>query len=372
VTPREWRTLLLVGLLYTAVVIPIGVHKGGDFTNELRQSERLLAGLPLYETNPGKGVWWPPFTAAGLVPFALLARWSLATSKACWAALNVFGLGASLVLARRWTAGWAPIVLAIAAVAKPLQSNFEHLNVTPILLGLIVAAAADFEERRDVRAGAWIGLAGAIKGFPALLLVYFAYRRRWKAVATGLALGGGLTIGAMLPYGPVGALHAVLDWLRISAQGTPPGSLGTQSLPGFAFFFHWPVAAVVALELASVVAAVAALRRRAGERDALYDLGLASLVAVLLSPVAWLYYYTLAFPAWVTLLRRPVPTAPWFRALVIAAAILTSGVLTFGLYPRFLWFVREVNYTWGGLALLAALVAYRVTEPRLAPQPTPT
>ncbi len=34
-TPRERRVLLAVGAVYAAVVIPIGVHKGGDFTQEL-------------------------------------------------------------------------------------------------------------------------------------------------------------------------------------------------------------------------------------------------------------------------------------------------------------------------------------------------
>jgi len=44
--------------------------------------------------------------------------------------------------------------------------------------------------------------------------------------------------------------------------------------------------------------------------------------------------------------------------------------LTFGLYPQFLWFIREANYTWGGLLLVAALVAYRVTQPQRTLQPT--
>src|SRR3989441_12872091 len=100
---------------------------------------------------------------------------------------------------------------SVAAVGKPLQSNFEHLNLTPMLLALVVAAAADLAGRRDGRAGVWIGLAGAIKGFPALLLLYLAYRRRWRGLAAGMAVGGALTVGAMLPDGPGGAGHAGLD-----------------------------------------------------------------------------------------------------------------------------------------------------------------
>ena len=165
-TPRERAWLIGIGVLYAAVVIPIGIHKGGDFTQELTRSERLLSGVPLYVENPRGGIWWPPFTALGLVPFALVARWSLALAKAGWAALNVVSLGWTVARARAWTTGWTPVVLALAAVGKPLQSNYEHLNLTPILLALIVATAADLEARHDGRAGWWIGLATAIKGFP--------------------------------------------------------------------------------------------------------------------------------------------------------------------------------------------------------------
>src|SRR6267154_1502439 len=79
-SPGAKRTLLVVTVLYAAAVIPIGIHKGSDFIQELRQSERLLHGLPLYVANPPRGIWWPPFTTLGLVPFALFARWSLALS----------------------------------------------------------------------------------------------------------------------------------------------------------------------------------------------------------------------------------------------------------------------------------------------------
>src|SRR3989441_674158 len=218
VTPRERRVLLAVGAVYAAVAIPIGIHKGGDFTQELRQTERLLHGLPLYTANPEKGIWWPPFTALGLVPFALVARWSLPLSKACWAALNVACLGWSVARARSWATGWSPVVLALAAVGKPLHSNFEYLNVTPILLALVVAAAADLEAGRESRAAAWIGLATAIKGFPALLLLYLAYSRRLRGVATGIAVAGGLTVGAMLSYGPVGAVRAGGGWPGLTRQ----------------------------------------------------------------------------------------------------------------------------------------------------------
>lgn len=366
-TTRERRWLLGVALLYAAIVIPIGIRKGGDFTQELGVSERLLHGLPPYPANPEGGIWWPPFTALALVPFALVARWSLALAKAGWSLLNVCCLAWAVVRARGWATGWVPVVVAVAAVAKPLQSNFEHLNLTPILLALIVAAAADLGARRDARAGAWLGLATAIKGFPALLLLYVALRRRWQALAVGLIMAGGLTLGAMLPYGAGGAVQAVLAWLHLTREGAILTRYGTQSLPGFAFFFGWPAALVGALEIACFAAVLVALRQPAASEATLSEVGLVTLLAVLVSPIAWLYYYTLAFPGWVTVLGRRGPRAPPRQALLIVAGVLTSGVLTFGLYPRFAWFVGDANYTWGGLALLALLVLERLRPPHGTP-----
>ena len=316
-TPRERRVLLAVGAIYAAVVIPIGIHKGGDFTQELEQSERLLHGLPLYEANPEKGIWWPPFTALGLVPFALVARSSLVVAKACWA----------LVLARRWTTGWRPIVLAVAAVGKPLQSNFEHLNITPILLGLIVATAAELEQRREPRVGGWLGLATAIKGFPALVFLHFLVRRRWRGLATSLAVAAGLTVAAMLPYGPVGAVESLARWLRLSQQGTTRGRMGMQSLADFAFFFKWPSAWIAVATGLCVCAVLLAL-------------------------------------------RRPARPEIWRSVLLCVAGMLTSGILTFGLYPSWLWFIGQANYTWGSLLLLAALVIDRVRRPQPVPSTT--
>src|SRR5690349_23481801 len=56
-TARERNTLLGLALVYAAVVIPVGIHRGGDLVQEILQSDRLLRGLPLYGQNPEKGVY---------------------------------------------------------------------------------------------------------------------------------------------------------------------------------------------------------------------------------------------------------------------------------------------------------------------------
>src|SRR5437879_12480101 len=84
-TNRQRAALVAVCALYAAVVIPIGIHKGGDFVQELRLSDRLITGAaPLYAHSPIKGAFWPPFTIFGLVPFALVARVSLRSRRPSW------------------------------------------------------------------------------------------------------------------------------------------------------------------------------------------------------------------------------------------------------------------------------------------------
>src|SRR2546428_13420586 len=106
-----------------------------------------------------------------------------------------------------------------------------------------------------------------------------------------------------------------------------------------------------------------ALRRTPRASDAADEVGLVTLLAVLVSPIAWLYYYALAWPAWISVLARPTLHATQGRhlrvATLIVAGILTSGVLTLGLYPPFLWFIPRANSTCGGLRLLTVRVAAR-------------
>ncbi|HEX4561488.1 MAG TPA: glycosyltransferase 87 family protein, partial [Gemmatimonadales bacterium] len=171
-TSRERNTLLGLAVVYAAVVIPIGIHRGGDLVGEILQSDRLLRGLPLYGEHPEKGAYWPPFALFALTPLALIGRWSMALAQAIWAVFNVWCVVWCLAYAgRRWS--WGVAVISLLAVAKPLQANFEHQNITVVLLYLVMLCHQMLERGGAARAGGWAGVATALKAFPGLLLVYF-------------------------------------------------------------------------------------------------------------------------------------------------------------------------------------------------------
>jgi len=369
-TPRARWTLVALALAWAALVIPVGTHKGGDFTPELAQSDRLLHRLPLYDANPPHGVWWPPFTALFLVPFALAARWaSLTLAKALWATLSAACVIWSVERAGR-TWGWVPALIGFAAVAAPIENSFQHLQLTTILLALVVAAALDSRGGRERRAGAWIGAATALKAFPALLLAYLATRHRWRALLVGTVVTVGLTVGAMLPYGPVGATTAVRDWLLLNGRATGVGGLHMQKLARLGYDLGGSFPVIIAAEAAIVAVVAYVLHRRGPLQDALADIGTVTLVAVLLSPIGWYYYFGLLFPAWVAVLRGPEVADPrlWRGALVLAG-VLTSGVLGQQFYPATFAFLAANNDALGGLLLLALLLLQRMAPPQTTPRP---
>ncbi|HEY6808145.1 MAG TPA: glycosyltransferase family 87 protein [Gemmatimonadales bacterium] len=369
-SPRERLWFVAACALYAAVVIPIGIHRGGDFVQELGQSERLLGGLPLYATNPEKGVFWPPFALGALVPFALVARASLALAQALWAACNVWCLGWSITaIGRRW--GWTPALLAVAAVAKPLQGNFEHQNITVVLLVLVVAATADLHDGRPTRAGIWIGVATALKAFPGLLLIYLLARRQWRAAGAGAVAAGALTLGAMARYGPSGAVTTAWRWLMVSRAAPIMQHFGTQPLGNALTGIGLDSPAVIAIELgvAALVAAAVLAPRRDDPAWAPYEVGLVTMLAVLITPIGWFYYHTLSVPAWAAAItHRPSPERRrWWLGALWAAGMLLSGVLTFDhLYPDSLSVVKRFNYVWGALVLLGALLSLTLIRPKHA------
>lgn len=359
-TGRERGLLLGLGALYAVVVVILRLGHTGDVAHEIALSDRLLRGEPLYGVTPQQGSLWPPFASLAMVPFALIARLSLPAAAAAWSVFGVACLVATLALARRW--GWQAALLALLATAMPVQTNFEHRNVNTVLLLLIVAGAVDLDAGRERRAGAWFGLAAALKAFPALLLVYLALRRSWRALGAGVAVAVGATLLPLVPYGPAGAVEAIDTWLNVGLdQGQWQLAASDQSLRALVLRLGGSpaLAAAAAVLLIAGLAAALAARRAAKPLD---GVGATTLAAVLAAPVAWVHYFVLAFPAWVALLGRPrggKGTSPLQQAAVWLAAIATSGWLTMGQGPLRRALHAANLYTWGTLLLLLLLATRR-------------
>jgi len=355
--PADW-SLLALAALYAAVIIPISLHKGPDFDSHLQQAELLLAHRPVYAVPPQFGTWWPPLPLLALVPFAWLAHASVPLAKGGFALVNVACLALAVARARErfGRVAW----LALAAVAVPLQSNFEALNLNAPLVALLLLALADASAGRATRAGGWIGLMTAVKVFPGLLLAYLAYRREWRGVALGVAVALGATLlAAALPAGPAEGLAALRRWSALSVAAVPEMHGRSQSLPALLFRAGVPLPWQTVLELALIVLVLVLVGRRGEDPGA--ALAIVMVLAVFCSPVAHQHYYLLAYPAWCVLLRRPPAVANrmvWCAALAVAG-VLTSGFLTLGAYEWRHTLYETGIYAWGAVLLLVLLLVPR-------------
>ena len=363
-TPRARRFILLVGVLYAAFVIPVGAHKGNSLEGHLQLANQLLDGERVYDPPPMFGTWWPPGALALIAPFALVARGSEWLAKALFALAGVVCLVWAAV---RAPAGrWAVTALALAAVAKPIQTDFETLNLNVMLLALVIATWRDLEHGRETRAGVWLGIATALKLFPALLIAYAAYRRHWRTVVWGGGVAVALTLLPLIPRGWSGARTTLTEWYTLTRDGTAGLRGHSQSLQALVERSGAPSVAGTAASVVLIALAAWWLRRR---RPRFTEIALVTHVAVLATPIVWAQNFVLLFPSWVAILAAPPPALPerWRRAVLVPIGIATSGIIAAWSQP-----VRRAVYdaavhTWGALAALAVLAC----SPPLGDRPQP-
>jgi len=375
-TRRQQVAFVAAFAAYALIVLPLGVRKGDDITTEIAQAHRILDGLVLYHTPQTQGIWWPPFALLIVVPFAALADASLVVAKACWGALGMVAFAWSVhETGRRW--GWRPALVALAVVLFPVHNNFHHLNFETLLVALLVAAAADLADGRAARAGVWVGLATALKIFPGLLLPYFAWRRQWKAFGAGVAVAAGVTLLALLPYGPAGALEALENFvsLTIHGQNFQGGTIvgfHMQKLGKLGYALGGAPASIVVLHLLAVGLVIATLARRPTPGppadDPPLEIGIVTLLAVLVTPIAWLHTFTLGYLAWVAAVAYPpaftgTARTAWRATLWIVAIHASTAASSLPL-PAVLRFFTKFNDTVGALLVLGLILWQRSARTR--------
>ncbi|HUK12967.1 MAG TPA: glycosyltransferase family 87 protein [Thermoanaerobaculaceae bacterium] len=346
------------------LVLALPYLRGGpsDFTNYYLAARALLAGRS-------------PFSAPNFDYPALLA---LLVAPVAWlpepaARLAWFGLGhacllAAALLAWRRLGGDRAALVAVAAVwglGGTIAENLVLGQVNPLLLLLLVGAGSRGWAGRP-RGGAVLGVATALKLWPAVALLKDALARRWRAVAAGVLVGGALlavpwaAVALLLPpphtppragywMGTPALLNASVPAVALRLLDPPTAG---RPLPRHWVFGNDPgqtalpsagAAAGVAAAAAVLAAGVLLLRRRAaaaGAADEDEPAALAALVALALlaAPISWYHYQLLNFPGIALLASR------WLRARRRAALAGLAAIL--------------VAATWSHVLFVGAYVAH--------------
>jgi hypothetical protein len=211
---RLWKWiehLLLVVLVVGFAVkgfVPAWRHLNSDFPNYYLVARLYRAGYPLervydwtwlqrQKDRQGIDQRLVSFIPSTLPSALAVAPWSSLPplqAKRRWLVLNLAVLLLTAFLLTRVTQlGWERIALLTFLAFIPLRNEFLYGQMHLVVLLLLTLAAWLFFRDSQFLSGISLAMAAALKIFPALFVIYFAWKRQWRA-AFGLAVG---LIGAM-------------------------------------------------------------------------------------------------------------------------------------------------------------------------------
>jgi alpha-1,2-mannosyltransferase len=372
-------TLFLLGNLLHAL------HKEDDFDVYREAGRRLIAGESLYAgSDVGQGFVGPPAQALLFVPLAPLPP---IASQLAWYFINVALLGYAVMtwlrvlLARQYLFKPAAL-LSLLAIARPLQSQFEHQNLNILLLALSAAAADALCRDRAIAAGASIGIAIAIKVYPGLALVWLALRRQTTALGSAIATALLVSLAPAAMCGVTRLHRYLIDWATVASAGLPARRANQSFMAMWGRYLlgptddNYPVidspetAIVVMAGITAVVAfapiAFAATRRLISKRVLAEELACVSALAVLISPIAWEHYWVAFFPVLVALGRRAFEERCRWAAIAFWIGLIgISGLTRLTMGREGIRVVRALSVmTWAGAIMCITLGVLLAREAR--------
>ncbi|MFI7615500.1 glycosyltransferase 87 family protein [Nonomuraea terrae] len=352
---RQWWAWAVAALVVVAAAAPL-VHMWLTNPDDQRLvdldvyrtgGQMLLEGRPLYDyVTPAPQLLpftYPPVAAMIAV---VLAKMSWETAQWVWTAGIFAALAVTVGFAFRETLrrdamrAYAPWVFAVLMVMctylMPIRDQVRFGQVDILLVALCLA---DCVARKPWwPRGFLIGLATAVKLTPGVFLIYLLVTRQWRTFFMASFTAAVLTLlpFAVIPQDAAGFwFSALLDPERLGANAATTN----QSMRGMLIRLYWPDLLTTAIWVA-LVAAVAWYGFR-GARDAyekddpMTAVALVGLMAVLLSPVAWIHHL-----AWV---------------VVVLAAIVGDGRDPVRLrVAAGVWLYYVLPVPWWGVSLRAA------------------
>lgn len=194
--------VLVVGFVVKAF-IPAWTHLNSDFPNYYLVARLYRAGYPLERVydwiwlqrqNDHLGIQhglvsFIPSTIPSALAVAPWCSLPPLAAKHRWLMLNVvLVLFTGFLLCRITKLRWEHIAMVIFLAWIPLRNSFLFGQMHLLVLFLLTLAIWLFIGRFRFLAGITLAVAATLKIYPVLFLIYFAWKRQWRAAA-GLVLG---------------------------------------------------------------------------------------------------------------------------------------------------------------------------------------
>jgi hypothetical protein len=265
----------------------------------------------------------------------------------------------------------------------PIRESFAEGQLTPLVALGLVGCWMLVRRGRPVLAGMSLGLAIGLSALPAVFVLYFAWRRRWRLVLAAAATLLVLSLFGLVLAGPTGFGHYLTVnypahagyWAAYPDNASLTGLLARLFGPVPAEWprprFPVPLATPILAVLAGGALAALYWRQtvsratRANELD--LDFAAVSILALLMAPYVWPHDYLLLIAPAAILVRTIWPgDGMWDVSRQIAITCLAvSAMLLSDAYRS------EVPRAVGGVQLLALILLFTVCllAHRLRPAP---
>jgi hypothetical protein len=198
---------------------------------------------------------------------------------------------------------------------EPMRSSAELGQTTPLVFLAIVGALVLDARERPIGAGLCLAFAIVLKLTPALLIVGFLVRRRWRAAGACVAAVAAVMLIGVIGAGPSATGTWLGRMLELSGQSFP--AFNNQSIGAFLLrferpmkeIFSWklfhlaPAYRLVSLAVAAAGVAYAVwLHRRGAHADLVWSVLIVLVLAV--PSISWNHYYLYALWPAATILRH--------------------------------------------------------------------
>jgi len=335
----------LVGILVIGLfsVVYLGRVKKdmSDFGVCYRAGQRILSGETLYRTVDGHLQYkYAPVSAFFYSAFAALPY---EAAKIIWYYLELFCLFAAGWLSYRclpaWEKGrWFVIGFGLLTLAKCIGREIELGQVNIFIIFILILMLLTWIKKREFASGVLWGISIFFKPYALVFLPYFLLKKRFKIVASGVAVLAAGLIAPALIFSWEGNLVVLKEWAGTLSRSTPVLMAVSDNASLYAFLWKllggqdqvWVeilFGMIFAVLGATFLWMMRQAQKRFLERPETLEAAFLFTLIPLFSPLGWYYNYLYALPAVVFILNYINRFPPVFRYLLVGNFIVMGASL---------------------------------------------
>lgn len=366
--------MLLIGifLIYAHVIMNAArILFSTDFFKFYQSTQFYFEGQNIYDKiirplNPADAAFFqqkilvlnsdlnPPFFTLLLMPMAWLSYYHALIT---WSIISMIATFVGILLVLSTFPGiWQNQLLRLWAFIGfllyfPTYANIRFGQVSAILLLITAAAWVMCRKRLDARSGALLGLAFSIKLFYGLFLIYFAARKQWRAL---FYMSITYLVTALIAlwffglqtyeryYLALKHIHwtsatwnaSIFGFLIRIFGGNHEGNIPIVNYPQLTPILYWAISLALVVYLiitnwrSTKISSISSKNYSSHELNYLdWGFSLTIVAMLFITPLSWLYYFTLLLIPFITILRATKNTIHFdISFIIINAVILLSSL----------------------------------------------